>query len=121
MTAELEGRTPVEVITGLNADLNNTNISTENWKNRNFFNPGGGTSWQIPENIDVVWDGEGEWDTYHSGIQRHGLGFRFCTDWYFLGDETANWFNSLVINYYVIHSYDCDRYYARLLAIKSVW
>jgi multidrug efflux pump subunit AcrB len=78
VTAELEGRTPVEVITGLNADLNNTNISTEDWKNRNFFNPGGGASWQIPDNIDVVWDGEGEWDTTIRVFRDMGLAFAFA-------------------------------------------
>ena len=78
VTAELEGRTPVEVITGLNADLNNDDINIQDWQSRNFFNPGGGTSWKIPDNINVVWDGEGEWDITIRVFRDMGLAFAFA-------------------------------------------
>lgn len=78
VTAELEGRTPVEVITSIKADLNNTDIAPQDWQSRNFFSPGGGIAWQIPDDISLVWDGEGEWDTTIRVFRDMGLAFAFA-------------------------------------------
>ncbi|MFW5443724.1 MAG: efflux RND transporter permease subunit [Methylococcaceae bacterium] len=78
VTAELEGRTPVEVIMGLQADLGNSDIKAQDWQSRNFFNPGGGAAWQIPDDITIVWDGEGEWDTTIRVFRDMGLAFAFA-------------------------------------------
>ncbi|MCF6251733.1 MAG: efflux RND transporter permease subunit [Methylococcaceae bacterium] len=78
VTAELEGRTPVEVIMGLKSDLENTDISPKDWQSRNFFSPGGGVVWHIPDDITVVWDGEGEWDTTIRVFRDMGLAFAFA-------------------------------------------
>ncbi|MCK5828890.1 MAG: efflux RND transporter permease subunit [Methylococcales bacterium] len=78
VTAELEGRTPVEVITDIKADLNDHDISPQDWENRSFFNSGGGIPWQIPNDITVVWDGEGEWDTTIRVFRDMGLAFAFA-------------------------------------------
>jgi multidrug efflux pump subunit AcrB len=78
VTAELEGRTPVEVIMGLKSDLGNTDITKQDWQSRNFFSPGGGEFWQIPDDISVVWDGEGEWDTTIRVFRDMGLAFAFA-------------------------------------------
>jgi multidrug efflux pump subunit AcrB len=78
VTAELEGRTPVEVIMGLKSDMENSNISPKDWQSRNFFSPGGGVAWQIPDDITVVWDGEGEWDITIRVFRDMGLAFAFA-------------------------------------------
>ncbi len=78
VTAELEGRTPVEVIMGLKSDMENSNISPKDWKSRSFFSPGGGVAWQIPDDITVVWDGEGEWDITIRVFRDMGLAFAFA-------------------------------------------
>ena len=78
VTAELEGRTPVEVVMGLKSDLNNNDISPQDWQSRNFFNPGGGEAWQIPKDISLVWDGEGEWDTTIRVFRDMGIAFAFA-------------------------------------------
>ena len=78
VTAELEGRTPVEVVMGLKDDLGNNDITTQDWQSRSFFNPGGGVSWGIPDDISIVWDGEGEWDTTIRVFRDMGLAFAFA-------------------------------------------
>ncbi len=78
VTAELEGRTPVEVIMDIKADMGNTNIEPQDWQDRSFFNSGGGIPWQVPDNITVKWDGEGEWDTTIRVFRDMGLAFAFA-------------------------------------------
>jgi multidrug efflux pump subunit AcrB len=78
VTAELEGRTPVEVVMGIKSDREETDISPQDWQSRSFFNPGGGTAWEIPEDITIVWDGEGEWDTTIRVFRDMGLAFAFA-------------------------------------------
>ncbi len=78
VTAELEGRTPVEVITDIKADLNNTNNPEQHWQQRSFFNNGAGIPWHIPDNITIKWDGEGEWDTTIRVFRDMGLAFAFA-------------------------------------------
>jgi len=77
VTAELEGRTPVEVITSIQADLNQSH-QPQDWQHRNFFSPAAGIRWQLPDNITVVWDGEGEWDTTIRVFRDMGLAFAFA-------------------------------------------
>ncbi|MGR5471157.1 hypothetical protein ACPV51_28510, partial [Vibrio astriarenae] len=31
------------------------------WEERTYLNNGAGLAWHVPDNIDVVWSGEGEW------------------------------------------------------------
>ncbi|MCK5189059.1 MAG: efflux RND transporter permease subunit, partial [Methylococcales bacterium] len=78
VTAELEGRTPVEVIMGIKSDLGNMDITPQDWQSRNFFSPGGGAFWEIPEDVSIVWDGEGEWDTTIRVFRDMGLAFAFA-------------------------------------------
>ncbi len=78
VTAELEGRTPVEVITDIKADLGNTSIPEQHWQQRSFFNNGAGIPWDIPDNIKIKWDGEGEWDTTIRVFRDMGLAFAFA-------------------------------------------
>jgi len=78
VTAELEGRTPVEVIMDIKADMGKTEATSTDWQNRNFFNSGGGIPWQVPSDIMVKWDGEGEWDTTIRVFRDMGLAFAFA-------------------------------------------
>ena len=78
VTAELEGRTPVEVVMDISADLNNDQAKASNWQSRNFFNSGGGIPWKVADDISVVWDGEGEWDTTIRVFRDMGLAFAFA-------------------------------------------
>jgi len=78
VTAELEGRTPVEVITDIKADMGNTSIEAQDWQDRSFFNSGAGIPWKVPENMTIKWDGEGEWDTTIRVFRDMGLAFAFA-------------------------------------------
>ncbi len=75
VTAELNGRTPAEVIADVAADLNaDTSISAP-WNERTYFASGGGDSWQLPTGTDVVWSGEGEWRITVDVFRDMGLGY----------------------------------------------
>jgi len=78
VTAELEGRTPVEVVMDIKADLNNDDTNASDWQKRNFLNSGGGIPWKVADDITVVWDGEGEWDTTIRVFRDMGLAFAFA-------------------------------------------
>jgi len=78
VTAELEGRTPVEVVMDIQADMNNDNTEAPDWQNRSFLNSGGGIPWQVADDITVAWDGEGEWDTTIRVFRDMGLAFAFA-------------------------------------------
>jgi multidrug efflux pump subunit AcrB len=78
VTAELEGRPPVEVITDLKADLQHNDIAPQNWDERSFLSPGAGLPWQLPDDISILWDGEGEWHTTILVFRDMGLAFAFA-------------------------------------------
>jgi multidrug efflux pump subunit AcrB len=78
VTAELEGRTPVEVVLDIKADRDNYDNPTQDWQNRSFIHSGGGIPWHVPDDIHVVWDGEGEWDTTIRVFRDMGLAFAFA-------------------------------------------
>jgi multidrug efflux pump subunit AcrB len=78
VTAELSGRTPAEVIADVNADLGYEGEAKAGWKNRNFITPGGGAGWSLPDGVDVVWTGEGEWRITVRTFRDMGLAFAFA-------------------------------------------
>jgi multidrug efflux pump subunit AcrB len=78
VTAELSGRTPAEVIADVNADLGYQGEKKAGWKNRQFITPGGGEGWSLPDGIDVVWTGEGEWRITVRTFRDMGLAFAFA-------------------------------------------
>ena len=78
VTAELSGRTPAEVIADVNADLGYHGEPTAGWKNRQFITPGGGDGWLLPDGVDVVWTGEGEWRITVRTFRDMGLAFAFA-------------------------------------------
>jgi multidrug efflux pump subunit AcrB len=76
--AELEGRTPAEVIADVGADLNASSDNAPDWAERTFFNSGGGIPWQLPEGITLNWGGEGEWKITVEVFRDMGLAFAFA-------------------------------------------
>jgi len=97
VTAEISGRTPGEVIADISSDMvnndnanaNNTKDSTENstgqnitdgsdWQDRSFLSNGGGQAWQLPNDIQLSWSGEGEWRITIRVFRDMGLAFAFA-------------------------------------------
>jgi multidrug efflux pump subunit AcrB len=76
--AELEGRTPAEVIADISADLNGSAKSAPAWDQRNFFNSGSGIPWQLPDGVTIDWGGEGEWKITVEVFRDMGLAFAFA-------------------------------------------
>ncbi|GAB4256963.1 MAG: efflux RND transporter permease subunit [Methylomicrobium sp.] len=76
--AELEGRTPAEVIADLSADLNGSDTSAPDWDKRTFLNSGGGIPWHLPDDISIEWSGEGEWKITVDVFRDMGIAFAFA-------------------------------------------
>ena len=88
VTADISGRTPAEVIADINSDLvstqNSSNIekvkNTEqsHWQERSFIANGGGETWQLPDDIELSFSGEGEWRITIRVFRDMGLAFAFA-------------------------------------------
>jgi multidrug efflux pump subunit AcrB len=85
VTADISGRTPAEVIADIRSDLVNNqtgkNISDTkaiHWQDRSFLNNGGGIAWQLPDDIELSFSGEGEWRITISVFRDMGLAFAFA-------------------------------------------
>ncbi|MBT4522327.1 MAG: efflux RND transporter permease subunit [Halieaceae bacterium] len=76
--AELAGRTPAEVIADIHTDQNSGSSATTDWRGRSFLSPGGGGSWQIPPDTEVIWTGEGEWRITVRVFRDMGIAFAFA-------------------------------------------
>ena len=99
VTAELSGRTPAEVIADVNADLGYQGESKAGWEGRQFITPGGGDGWSLPDGVDVVWTGEGEWRITVRTFRDMGLAFAFAllAIFFVLRLQTASTALSLII------------------------
>ena len=97
--AELEGRTPAEVIADVSADLNSSIDTAPDWRQRTFFNAGGGIPWQLPKGVSLNWGGEGEWKITVEVFRDMGLAFAFALVGIFfvLRLQTASTTLSLII------------------------
>jgi len=91
VTADISGRTPAEVIADISSDLikNELALDTENieqrkqseqknWQDRSFLTNGGGTAWQLPDDIELSFSGEGEWRITIRVFRDMGLAFAFA-------------------------------------------
>lgn len=82
VTAELNGRTPAEVIADVHADFNaevtSQTPSPYPLEGRSFFKSGGGIAWSIPEGVEVTWRGEGEWKITLDVFRDMGIAFVFA-------------------------------------------
>ncbi len=111
ITAEINGRTPAEVIADVNADLVSVPSAspageregaaqdTADWRWRQFLLPGGGDLWSVPEGIDILWTGEGEWRITVRVFRDMGLAFAFglLAIFFVLRLQTASTALSLII------------------------
>ncbi|WP_440054800.1 efflux RND transporter permease subunit [Pseudoalteromonas sp. T1lg65] len=96
--AELNGRTPAEVIADVVADEGAQNGSTQ-WMHRTYLSNGGGTAWQMPEGTFYTFKGEGEWRITVDVFRDMGLAFAFALTAIFiiLRFQTASSSLSLII------------------------
>jgi len=86
VTAEISGRTPAAVIADINSDLKKANeqvnnaasIQPNDWKKRTFLTSGSGKTWQLPDNINLSWRGEGEWRITIRVFRDMGIAFAFA-------------------------------------------
>ncbi len=86
--AELSGRTPAEVIADVSGDQGNgeqgkSQGKVSDWQTRNFMglltgNSAVGDGWQLPEDINIVWTGEGEWKITADVFRDMGIAFIFA-------------------------------------------
>jgi multidrug efflux pump subunit AcrB len=100
VTAEISGRTPAEVIADVNADLGATRKQAGSaWQDRNFFSPGAGDAWTVPDGVEVLWTGEGEWRITVRVFRDMGLAFAFAliAIFFVLRLQTASTALSLII------------------------
>ncbi len=91
VTADISGRTPAEVIADISSDLikHHPALDTENieqrkqseqqnWQDRSFLANGGGIFWQLPDDIELSFSGEGEWRITIRVFSDMGLAFAFA-------------------------------------------
>jgi multidrug efflux pump subunit AcrB len=76
--AELNGRTPAEIIADVHADRGAVPGEPSAWEGRTFLNSGGGDGWVLPDGTDLVWGGEGEWRITVDVFRDMGLGYLFA-------------------------------------------
>ncbi|WP_235185968.1 efflux RND transporter permease subunit [Methylomarinum vadi] len=76
--AELEGRTPAEVIADVNADMGGGETDAPSWERRSFLSSGGGMPWHLPDDVTLSWSGEGEWKITVRVFRDMGLAFAFA-------------------------------------------
>jgi multidrug efflux pump subunit AcrB len=75
--AEVAGRTPAEIVLDVSGDLNGGAGDGQliPLAKRTFFKPGGGLYWQLTEDIQAVWNGEGEWEITLRVFRDLGIAF----------------------------------------------
>ncbi|WP_210395914.1 efflux RND transporter permease subunit [Motiliproteus sediminis] len=78
VTAELNGRTPADVIADLHADLGAPPGEPSDWQQRTFLTAGAGLGWSLPAGTDIHWTGEGEWRITKDVFRDMGLAFMFA-------------------------------------------
>lgn len=82
VTAELNGRTPAEVVADINADqrehLADEQANNVAWQERHYLNNGGGDLWSIPNGTWLTWSGEGELRITARVFRDMGIAFAFA-------------------------------------------
>ncbi|RLQ21032.1 efflux RND transporter permease subunit [Seongchinamella sediminis] len=97
--AELNGRTPAEIIADVHADMGAAPGAGDDWQDRTFLSSGAGDGWSLPEGTDVQWTGEGEWRITKDVFRDMGLGYAFAllAIFFVLRVQTASSSLSLII------------------------
>ncbi|TGD72504.1 efflux RND transporter permease subunit [Mangrovimicrobium sediminis] len=76
--AELNGRTPADIIADVHSDMGEPAGEANSWEGRTFLTSGAGDGWQMPEGTDLKWTGEGEWRITKDVFRDMGLGYAFA-------------------------------------------
>lgn len=82
--AEINGRTPAEVIADVYADYReildqeSDRSMANDWEDRHYFRSGGGDLWSLPKGVDFSFSGEGEWRITKDVFRDMGLAFMFA-------------------------------------------
>ncbi|TMP30927.1 AcrB/AcrD/AcrF family protein [Pseudoalteromonas rubra] len=82
--AELNGRTPAEVIADVVADEQQVSMPIKSdkqatpWQQRTFLSSGGAQPWQLPEGTSYRFSGEGEWRITVRVFRDMGIAFAFA-------------------------------------------
>ncbi len=76
--AELNGRTPAEVIADVSADRDAQTRAGVSWETRSYLSSGAGDGWRLPADTELVWSGEGEWRITVDVFRDMGLGYLFA-------------------------------------------
>jgi len=98
--AELAGRAPAEVILDVQADQGAEGPAAERpLAERSFFANGGGIPWNVDDDVEVSWRGEGEWKITLDVFRDLGLAFAAaCLGIYvLLVYETTSYFLPLIL------------------------
>ncbi|HEY5717383.1 MAG TPA: efflux RND transporter permease subunit [Motiliproteus sp.] len=97
--AELNGRTPAEVIADLHADMGAPPGEANAWQQRTFIDAGAGDGWSLPAGTDLRWTGEGEWKITKDVFRDMGLAFMFAlvAIYFVLRIQTGSMALSLII------------------------
>ncbi|MEH6606967.1 MAG: efflux RND transporter permease subunit, partial [Pseudomonadales bacterium] len=97
--AELSGRTPAEIVADVHADLGAPQGAADDWQGRNFLFAGSGDGWELPQGVNLIWGGEGEWKITVRVFRDMGLAFAFALVAIFLvlRVQTASSAMSLII------------------------
>lgn len=97
--AELNGRTPAEIIADVHADMGAPAGDANSWEGRTFFSSGGGDGWSMPAGTDLAWTGEGEWRITKDVFRDMGLGYLFAllAIFFILRVQTSSTSLSLII------------------------
>jgi multidrug efflux pump subunit AcrB len=78
--AEVAGRVPAAVVYDVDADLNRSSEALSGSEprslaGRTYFTSGGGLPWSLPDDVNVVWSGEGEWNITLRVFRDLGIAF----------------------------------------------
>ena len=75
--AEVAGRTPAEVVLDVSSDMNKNDSANQAvpHRQRTYLYPGGGMPWTLPDNVQAVWNGEGEWEITLRVFRDLGIAF----------------------------------------------
>ncbi len=77
--AELNGRTPAEVISDISSDFKKPEFDEQTpWYTRTFVTPGGTAAWDLPAGTSMAFSGEGEWRITIRVFRDMGLAFAFA-------------------------------------------
>ena len=75
--AEVAGRPPAEIVLDVSSDMNTDTADSRPrpLEGRTYFSSGGGLPWTLPDDIQAVWNGEGEWQITLRVFRDLGIAF----------------------------------------------